>query len=187
MFWAGAAQAALITLTTSNPPGSPLIVPAGTAASNTMFIKVLADTVPPSPGPADKMLAWQFKLQIVPDSGAVGTIMFNNASKPSNYIFASSAGISATKTVGNTVLDANGFDNSSGTVVPASPGANLLAVDYTSSANATGTFGIYAVPGPAFTVWTDATPASREYANVPFAGSGADRRDHRRPRPRTVF
>ncbi len=109
-----AARGAGLALTSSNPAGSPLTFQAG-ATSPSMLIKVVADASPASPGPADRMTAWQFRLQVVPDAGATGAVTFNNPSgstpaDPPNYVFADGVGIFAARSAGNTVLDANDFD-----------------------------------------------------------------------------
>ena len=149
-----------------------------------MLIKILND-VNPDPA-ASFMTAWQFRLSIAGDAGATGTLTFNqpttstppNPSGPPPYIFASGLGISATKSGGNTILDANDFDsNNAGTQVPTSPGASLLKIDFTASPTASGTFGIFAVRGAATTSWTDAaspTAQTRFFADVP-SGTGTVR------------
>src|SRR4051812_20921689 len=135
LFGGAAARGSAITLTTSNPTGTPLVVNQGTTGAASMLIKIINDANPDPP--ASFMTAWQFQISIVADGGATGTLTFNqpttssppNPSGPPPYIFASGLGILATKSAGNTVLDANDFDrNSAGTQVPTTPGASLLQV-----------------------------------------------------------
>lgn len=178
---ASVAHAGLTTLTTSNPLGSPLVIPASSTAAGTLLVKIVND-VNPDPA-ASFMTAWQFRLSIVPDGGATGTLPFNrptpssptNPAGPPPYIFASGLGILATKSGGNTILDANDFDsNAAGTQVPTGAGAGLLDVNFTASATASGTFGIFAVRGAATTAWTDASSPlaqTRFFTNVP-SGTG---------------
>jgi hypothetical protein len=61
----GLARAGVL-LTTSNPPGSPLAVVAG-GTSGPMFVRVSSNGAP------NNMANWQFRLLIIPDSGATGT------------------------------------------------------------------------------------------------------------------
>jgi len=84
---AGGARAGII-LGTSNPPGTPLLMSPGTT-SGPMFVNVVSDN-PPN----DIMAAWNFKLEIIPDSGASGTLTFQDpatgtAPIPPNYVFGS--------------------------------------------------------------------------------------------------
>jgi hypothetical protein len=169
--WASDAHANQLSLTSSNPSGSPLGVPQNSAATASMLLRVFADTNPASPTQADRMKAWQLQVQIIPDAGATGTVTFNTAAAPpSGYVFAAGAGVVTQKLSGDTILRANDFDNAAaGTVVPVA-GANLLQVNFTTSAAASGTFGIFASPGNTNTLWTDAVPATRTFLNVPLAG-----------------
>ena len=56
-------------------------------------------------------------------------------------------------------------------VVPGSPGANLLQMDFLASSNASGLFGIYAVEGAGNTVWADSTYNTQYFTNVPEGAS----------------
>jgi hypothetical protein len=164
----GGASRAGLTLFTSNPPGTPLDMSAGTT-SGPMLASVVSDN-PPN----DIMAAWQFALTILPESGARGTLMFQDPAtgtppNPPDYIFGSNGlGISATN--GGNTLTANDFFNPSagaGVPVPGSPGANLLQMDFLASSNASGLFGIYALEGNANTVWTDSNSNTQFFTNVP--------------------
>lgn len=160
-----------VALGTTNPPGTPLTMSSGTT-SGLMYVNVLSDN-PPN----DVMAAWQVQIKIDPLAGAVGTLTFQDpatgqAPNPSNYIFGSNdVGITATN--GGGTLSANDFysnptdPNSLGAIVPGSPGANLLQMDFLASSNASGLFGIYADEGAANTQWTDATVTTRFFTNVP--------------------
>jgi len=169
----GGAARADLTLNTDYAPGTPLAMSAGTT-SGPMLVGVVSDN-PPN----DIMAAWQFVLAIAPESGASGTLTFQDPatgtpSNPSNYIFGSNGlGISATNFGSN--LSANDFFNGSGAVVPGAPGANLLQMDFRASSNASGVFGIYALqgipypPGIANTLWTDSNFNTQYFTNVPNA------------------
>jgi len=163
----GSARAGVV-LGTSNPPGTPLIMSAGTT-SGTMLVNVVSDN-PPN----DIMAAWNFTLEIIPNAGATGTLTFQDPAtgtppNPPNYIFGSNGlGIAATN--GGSLLSANDFFNpsvGSGVPVPGSPGANLLQMDFLASSNASGLFGIFAVEGPATTQWTDSKVTTQFFSNVP--------------------
>ena len=163
----GSARAGIV-LSTSNPPGAPLTMSAGTT-SGPMLVNVVSDN-PPN----DVMSAWNLQLQIIPDSGASGTLTFQDPSTgvapvPSNYIFGSNGlGIAATN--GGSTLNANDFFDPAvglGVPVPGSPGANLLQMDFLASSNASGLFGIYAVEGEPGTLWNDANLNPQFFTNVP--------------------
>ena len=157
--WAG------VILGTSNPPGTPLMMSAGTT-SGPMLVNVVSNN-----NPLDVMSAWQFQLEIIPNTGATGTLMFqapttSTPTNPPSYVFgANGFGISATN-AGNT-LSANDFYMGSGVAVPGSSGANLLQMTFRASSNASGLFGIYAVEGFTLTQWTDSTFTTQFFTNVP--------------------
>ncbi len=164
---AGSARAGLV-LSTSNPPGTPLTMSAGTT-SGPMLVNVVSDN-PPN----DVMAAWNFKLEIIPDAGASGTLTFQDPATgtppiPPNYVFGSNGlGIAATN--GGSTLSANDFVDpnvGSGVSVPGSPAANLLQMDFLASSNASGLFGVYAVEGAATTQWSDSSPNTQFFTNVP--------------------
>jgi hypothetical protein len=154
-----------IMLSTSDPSSNPLTMSAGTT-SGSMLVTVTSDNYP-----NDIMAAWQFQLEILPISGATGTLTFQDPAtgtpaNPPNYIFTNSflGGISATNS--GTTLSANDFDANLGTTVPAT-GANLLQMDFLASSDASGLFGIYAMEGSANTEWTDSNFNTQYFSNVP--------------------
>ena len=157
-----------VVLSTSNPPGTPLTMSAGTT-SGPMLVDVVSDN-PPN----DIMAAWNFKLEIIPDSGASGTLTFQDPATgtppiPPNYVFGSN-GIGIATTNGGSTLSANDFFNPSvgiGVPVPGSPGANLLQMDFLASSNASGLFGVYAFEGAASTQWSDSNLTTQFFTNVP--------------------
>ncbi len=157
-----------IALLTSNPPGTPLSMDAGTTSSS-MLVSVVSDD--PT---QDVMSAWFFSLEIVPDVGATGTLMFEEPSSatpanPSNYVFdGNGLGIFASN--GGNQLSANDFFDISvgpGASVPGAPGANLLSMNFVASPTAMGLFGIYALRGAADTQWTDGNATTQFFSNVP--------------------
>jgi hypothetical protein len=120
-----------IILGTSNPPGTPLLMSPGTM-SGPMLVNIVSDN-PPN----DIMAAWNFQLEIIPNSGASGTLTFQDpatgtAPIPPSYVFGSHGlGIAATN--GGSTLSANDFFDpsvGSGVPVPGSLGANLLQMDF---------------------------------------------------------
>jgi len=163
---AGSAQAGVI-LTTSNPPGMPLIMSAGTT-SGSMLVSVASDN-PLN----DVMAGWQFQLEIIPEAGAVGALTFQDPStgtpsNPPNYIFSNGLGIAVTNEGSH--LEANDFFDINfgpGTPVSGAPGANLLQMDFLASSNASGLFGIYARQGDPNTLWTDSSFTTQFFTNVP--------------------
>ncbi len=158
-----------VVLSTSNPLGMPLDMSAGTT-SGSMFVTVSSDN-PPN----DVMSAWYFQLVIMPESGATGTLTFQDPAvmfppDPTNYIFGSDGyGIMATN--GGTQLGANDFFynpvDGTGAIVPGTSADNLLQMDFLASSNASGMFGIYALEGAANTIWNDASFAQQFFTNVP--------------------
>ena len=163
----GSAQADVV-LSASNPPGTPLTMSPG-STSGTMLVSVVSDN-PPN----DVMAAWNFQLAIIPDSGASGTLMFQDPSSgtppiPPNYLFGSN-GLGIAVANGGSTLSANDFFDpsvGSGVPVPASPGANLLQMDFLASSNASGLFGIFALEGAANTLWNDSNLNTQLFTNVP--------------------
>src|SRR5205823_2446238 len=65
---------------------------------------------------------------------------------------------------------ANDNDQNLGTTLPTSQLFNLLEVNFLASANASGLFGVYAIPGAFTTVWTDGAFTSQDFSNVPQSG-----------------
>jgi hypothetical protein len=160
--WAG------VVLSTSDPVGTPLTMSAGTT-SGTMLVNVVSNS-PPN----DIMAAWNLQLEIVPNSGATGSLMFQDPAtgtppNPPNYIFdVNGLGIAVTN--GGSTLSANDFFNPSvgpGVAVPGAPGANLLQMDFLASSNASGSFGIFAVEGAATSSWTDSNAVTQFFTDVP--------------------
>ena len=120
---------------------------------------------------------------MLPDAGATGTVGFFSAALPAaGYILAGinlglSSAISTTTTTDDSLFafDAN-VPFSGGAPVPVAPGAGLLDLQYTSSGDASGTFGVFALGGLAVSEWVDnasAGPMAREYGNI--AGTGNTR------------
>ncbi len=165
---AGRQRQAGVVLSTSNPPGTPLTMSAGTT-SGTMLVNIVSDN-PPN----DVMAAWNLQLEIVPNSGATGTLAFQDPAtgtppNPPNYIFGSN-GLGIASTNGGSTLNANDFFDpsiGSGVSVPGSPGANLLQMDFLASSTASGTFGIFALEGAANTLWNDSNINPQFFTNVP--------------------
>jgi hypothetical protein len=159
---------ASVTLSTSNPPGTPLTMTAGTT-SGAMFVDVYSNNPP-----QDVMAAWNFQIEIAPEAGAAGTLTFQDPAtgtppNPPNYVFGSN-GLGIVATNSGKVLSANDFFDPSvgpGVPVPGAPGANLLQMDFSASSNASGLFGIYADEGVATTQWTDSSFTTQLFANVP--------------------
>jgi hypothetical protein len=164
----GAASAEILTLSTSAPVGNPLVVNAG-AISGAMVITVTNNTN--SDVSTDLLTGWQVTLSIVADPGTTGSLTYNTATEPANYILPS---FGAASGLGNTDTQLQMFDSETPVVavqVPTSSGANLLEVTLEASNNALGTFGIFAIDG-VDSLWTDANSprVDRDFGNVPTGG-----------------
>ncbi len=103
--FAGRRRPADMILSTSNPPGTPLNINAGTT-SGSMLVTVVSDN------PPMHRAGWKFQLEIMPD-GAAGTLTFQDpatgaAPNPPNYFFGTDGlGIEAAN--GGSTLSANDF------------------------------------------------------------------------------
>jgi len=163
-----------LTLFTDAPPSSPLsMLPNSLSAPIT--VGVVNDATPNDP--ADFLTGWQLSLSVIPEPGATGTVTFASpigsiATKPLNYLLDGvNFGIGVTNT-GNalTAFDFKfPFNGGSGVEVTTDPGAALLELLLLASADASGLFGIYALPDLDGSEWADATPnlmQRREFANV---------------------
>jgi hypothetical protein len=160
-------------LGTSNPPGTPLTMSAG-STSGSMSVNVSGTGI-------DPLIAWQFNLVIVAEGSASGTLTFQDpgppgtqngtATNPANYIFGSNGDGIDYSNSGNQ-LSANDFDlafyqgQDSG-FFGATGGVNLLQMDFLASGDASGVFGIYALEGQANTVWADSNLSTQLFTNVP--------------------
>jgi len=133
---------------TDAPPGTPLNMDAGTV-SGSMFLTTYDDGNPVN------CQGWQVTLVIIPGGGATGSVAFNSPATgtppdPVNYIFqaTTSFGISATNTTSQLLVFDLEFPAGAGVPVPLFPGVNLVEMDFSATIDATGTFGIYALPLP---------------------------------------
>ena len=165
---ASAARADVITLTTTNPTGSPLVM--GPSATSGIMSVLIQNTAAPA---GNNMQGWIMDLMIIGDAGATGLTFASPASgnvvHPPNYIFTTSfpPGIAATNT--GTELKANDSDNNvAGTAVPQSPTfKTLLDLSFSATAGAGGTYGIYAVHGSFNTSWNDQVPNTQFFQGMP--------------------
>jgi len=141
-------------------------------------IGVVNDSVPDAA--EDFLTGWQLSLVILPEAGATGSVTFASpvgprADAPPNYLLDGvNAGIAAVNS-GDALLafDFN-FPPTGGVEAPVDPGSFLLLIELLASNDADGEFGIYAVPGPAGTEWTDAAPVIqqvRAFENVPHGAA----------------
>jgi hypothetical protein len=122
----------------------------------------------------DPLFAWSLGLEIVPDAGAVGTLQFDSATLPPDYLLDGRSGGLTPALSGPTTSIAPIGDSDSdftGIEVP-STGKNLLATTLVASPDAQGLFRIFAVGDP-FTGsnwFSDDFENTRAFANVPFTG-----------------
>jgi len=169
VFWvwtaAPSARAAQLTLLTNAPPGTPLVISPAKAQSQLLVSVINSTATDPS---TEFMTAWQFRLVIEPDAGAIGTVQFDAGAKPTPYVFDSATNLGAPSSVVNGVFSALdvAFPPSPGVQIPTAPGANLQLVSFTPSTDAIGDFGIYA-EGSSDTFWDDGNDSARTFVNVP--------------------
>lgn len=108
--------------------------------------------------PSENLTGWQLSLEVRPDDGATGAVTFGAPSlPPTNYILdslnfgLSSFGKSSTSLF---VFDFNS-PFSGGVKVPTLPGAALLDLTFVASADAFGSFGVFALGGVGVSEWAD--------------------------------
>ena len=165
----GVARASF-TLETSNEPGSPLTMAAG-SVSGPMEVTIVSNN--PS---ADVMAAWNILLEIVPNNGTVGTVTSRPRPPERRPTPPITSSHEWTGHLGHELgkpAERNDFFNPSvgtGTTTPAT-GANLLQLNFSASATASGLFGVYAVEGAAYTQWTDSQFNTQFFSNVPSGTS----------------
>jgi hypothetical protein len=159
------AQGAQLTLVTSAPPGSSLVISPSKAQAQ-LLVSVVNSTA--SDPPAEFMTGWQFRLVVVPDAAAFGSLQFNVGAKPSPYVFDSVGNLGAPSATVNGVFSAldTAIPTNMGVQIPTFPGANLQLISFTPSTDAIGDFGIYA-EGSSDTFWTDENGSARPFVNVP--------------------
>lgn len=170
---AASGRPAELTITTNVPPGSPLAVAPGEGASPMLVMVVNGQ---PSDDAAAFMTGWQTTLQVIPDPGSTGVVAFSGATEPADYVFSTTETFGIETSIGtaqrtNDTLVAFDFNApySAGVSVPDSPGAALLSIDLSTSPDAAGPFGVFALTGFGQTVWTDAsspTSLQREFVNL---------------------
>ena len=147
-------SAANLTLLSDAPVGSPLVItPLDAGAS--LLLSVTNDTIADPPG--EFLTAWQLRLEIVADAGATGTVDFNAATKPTGYLLDEVGHNGPIVTSSGDRLFAQDFNipDSGGVQVPNAPGANLLSITFSPSADAQGTFGVFALDGLTNSDWRE--------------------------------
>jgi hypothetical protein len=169
---------ATLTLASDHPTGSPLTVSPGGTSGN-LTARVFDSTS--GSAAADNLTGYSLTLQIVPQGGATGTLAFASpatsaaAAEPANYVFAAAANAGLNVINSGSGLYFFDFNSpfSGGVDVPAAPGFNLLAMTFTASANASGSFHVVVLPGAANSEWTDnnqPTQLGHAFLNVPIGG-----------------
>jgi hypothetical protein len=129
-----------------------------------------------NPGGAvtDPVIAWALGLAIAPEAGAMGTVSFAKFDQPVNYLLASdTSGIMSGVANPPVQLLVNDIATDSGKVVP-STGANLVALTFSATAGAKGTFDIVtygdATEGSTWVSGNDPNLTPMAFGNVPFPG-----------------
>jgi hypothetical protein len=166
------ASAASLTLMSDASAQTPLVI-TPLDSTDRLLVKVVNNTA--TDPPSEFLTGWQVELHISPDAGAIGALGFASAGQPANYLLegVGHPGPNVSNS-GNELFafDFN-FPASGGVMVPTAPGANLLSVEFNPSANAYGTFGIYARGDPTTSEWSDAAmpvQQRRTFANLPQTG-----------------
>jgi hypothetical protein len=127
-----------------------------------------------NPGGAvtDPVIAWALGLGIAPEAGAMGTVSFANFSQPMNYLLATdTSGIVSGVATSPVQLLVNDVATDTGVVVP-SGGANLVALTFSATAGAKGTFDIVTygdrTQGSNWVSGNDPNLNTVPFENVPF-------------------
>lgn len=158
---------ATIVLSSSD---SPLEMLAGTISTETLFVSIASDN-------ADTLFGWQIPLLLLPDPGATGSVGFHSATAPaSGYVFDAASNFFniniTTVTSPNDKLEATDLDFQggmlgSGTVIPELTIRSLLQISFSSTADAKGTFGLYAIDeSTSVAEWTDVNQMPQSFANI---------------------
>ncbi len=164
---AGQASAGPTVSLTISGPASPLSWD-GTGTSPTFNVAVAN----PVGDVTDMVVGWSLGLSIVRDTGT-GTLSFDTATIPSNYVFASDSSplMFTVPAPAPTQLLVNGVASDNGVVVPES-GTNLLALTFSATAGTSGKFEVMAFGDPnTGSYWTPVaggTFPSTAFGNVPF-------------------
>ena len=164
---AGQASAGPTVSLTISGPASPLSWD-GTGSSPTFNVAVAN----PGGDITDMVVGWSLGLSIVRVSGT-GTLSFDTATIPSNYLFASDSSplLFTVPAPAPTQLLVNGVASDDGIVVPES-GTNLLALTFSATAGTSGKFEVMAFGDPnTGSYWTPVAGQnfpSTAFGNVPF-------------------
>jgi hypothetical protein len=161
-----------LTLFSDASPQTPLVI-SPTDFQSRLQLKIANSTA--DDPPTEFLTAWQVRLEIVPDAGAAGTLEFETAAEPENYVFDGANHFGPTVVPAGDRLFASDFNfpNTGGVQVPAAPGTGLLSIQLAPQPGALGRFGVYALAGLTNCEWTDAASPVRQrrtFANVPDAG-----------------
>jgi len=140
-----------------------------TTSSPVMVFGIENDTSPPT----EKLYGWQLGLEIVPETGATGTLRFKTATVPDSYVLEGLTSgpppLAAPAATIPVIGDAD-LVQFTGILVPSS-GKNLLQVDFDVLPGTSGLFYIKAVPDQFNGCnWYSSDFNARDFVNVPFGG-----------------
>ncbi len=164
---AGQASAGPVATLTISGPASPLSWN-GNGISPTFNVAVAN----PGNEVTDTVMGWSLGLSIVRESG-IGTLSFNTATIPANYVFAGDAeALTFTAPApAPTQLLVNGTTLDNGVVVPAS-GTNLLALTFSATAGTNGKFEVMAfgndTTGSYWVPYGNGSFPLNAFGNVPY-------------------
>jgi hypothetical protein len=163
VFTAIRATAGQLSLSGQNPIWNPQ------QASSPEFVVGVANTS----STTDPLFAWQLGLEILSLPGATGSLQFNTAQLPPNYLLTGRSGGLTPAFTGPATSIAVISDSDSqflGIIVPAT-GTALLETDFVASPNARGVFQIAVVPDQfQGASWFSSDFGARNFANAPFGG-----------------
>lgn len=124
-------------------------------------------------GTTDLLFAWQLGLEILSPPGTTGSLQFNTANYPPDYLLdGRSGGLTPVFTgpASNIAVISDSDSQFLGVLVPASI-TGLLETDFVVSPDARGVFQIAVVPDEfQGASWFSSDFAARDFANVPFGG-----------------
>ncbi|HEY4233762.1 MAG TPA: hypothetical protein VGM76_10065 [Lacipirellulaceae bacterium] len=133
------------------------------------FVVGVANTA----GTTDPLFAWQLGLEILPLPGATGSLQFNSADYPPNYLLdGRSDGLTPpfTGPASSITVISDSDSEFTGVIVPTS-GMALLQTDFVASPGTQGVFQIAVVPDEFQGAnWFSSDFTARDFANVPFGG-----------------
>lgn len=165
VLWVGLYGVAECGLTLETSPDSVLV-------SETMLVtNSLID--------AADLTGFQLNFRIMPDGGATGSVGFDSATKPTTDYILGTLGVGFNQSISTTTTTGDSlqvFDDtgSLSNVISVAGGENFAALTFTSSVDASGTFGLYAIDQlGARTHWLNQSGDATQFTNLDRAPVGS--------------